>query len=155
MTTALIPNNELVARAWAIAAVPTLAGKVATLLPDQPWTDNEFVQIMQVGGGPDAYNMQGQPVVSFNCYAVKPNSKSPPWGQANNLANQLWRATYVHRFAPDPVVELVMPDGYGRALMQSVIAMSEPKRVPSDPSQYAVYNVDIQMFWVPASEVIG
>jgi hypothetical protein len=154
MTTLLIPTVELIAKAWAVAAVPDLLGKVATKLPDLPWDDNEFVQIMSVGGSPDPENPQSQPVVSFNCYAVKKDSKNPPWGQANHLATQLWRATYVKRWAPDPAVDLVMPNGYGRALVQSVVPMTEPKRVPSDPSQYAVYNIDLQFFWIPASEVI-
>jgi hypothetical protein len=154
MTTTLIPNTELVAKAWLLAAVSGLTGKVATQLPDPPWQDGEFVQLMQVGGTPHMYVPQPQPVVSFNCYARKENSLTPPWGQANQLANRIWRATYVKRWQPDAAVELVMPTNYGRAIVQSVIAMSEPKRVPSDPSQYAVYSLDVQFFWIPASEVI-
>ncbi len=157
MTTLLLPNVELIASAWVIAAVDGVtAGKVATKLPDAPWPDNEFVQIMQVGGTPDPDNPQSQPVVSFNCYANKANSKNPPWGQANQLAMRIWRATYVKRWQPHPAVELTtLPTGYGRAIVQTVTALSEPKRIPSDPSQYAVYSLDVQFYWIPASEVIG
>jgi len=52
MTASLIPNAELVAKTWLLAAVTGLTGKVSTNLPDVPWPDDEFVQIMKVGGSP-------------------------------------------------------------------------------------------------------
>jgi len=155
MTTPLLPNDELVAKAWLEAAVPLTAGKVATTLPDPPWTDDEFVQIMQVGGNPDPELMIAEPVVSVNCFAMKANSIKPPWGQANHLAQLIWQATLQRRWAPHPAVELVLPSGYGRAIVRTAQAVSLPKRVPSDPSQYAVYNLDIQFSWIPASVVIA
>lgn len=153
--TLLIPNDELVAKAWLVAAVPLAASKVATTLPDPPWTDDEFVQIMQVGGSPDQDVPVGEPVISVNCFAMKASSLKPPWGQANQLAQQIWLATFPVRWAPDPAVELAtLPAGYGRAIVRVVRAMSQPKRIESDPSQYAVYNLDLQFSWVPASVVI-
>jgi hypothetical protein len=150
----LLPNDELVARAWLLAAVDGLTGKVATTLPDLPWTDNEFVQIMQVGGTPDPENPQMRPVISVNCFAMKAGSTRPPWGQANQLAMRILMATYSKRRQTSGAVELDLPDGYGRAIVQSAQVVSQPRRLPSDPSQYAVYNLDIQLWWIPASEVI-
>ncbi len=157
MTTFLIPTTELVAAAWAVAAVDGItSNKISTKLPDVPWPDNEFVQIMAVGGTPNRDNMQSQPVVTFNCWANRTNSRKPPWGQANQLALQIWRATLVKRWQPHPAVEITgLPAAYGRAIVQTVTAVSEPKRVPADPSQYAVYSVDVQFYWVPASEVLA
>lgn len=159
MSTPLLPNDELVAMAWLIAAVPLAAGKVATKLPDPPWTDNEFVQVMQVGGGADLDNPIANPVVSCNCFAMKPNSTNPPWGQAAHLAQSIWLATFQIRYAPDDAVELDMPTPsptpYGRAVVRTVSALTRPRRIPSDPSQYAVYNVDIELSWIPASVVIS
>lgn len=151
---ALLPNDELVARAWLIAAVSGLAaGKVGTQLPDHTsWTDNEFVQIMQVGGAPDIELPILEPVISVNCFAVKPGSAKPPWGQANSLAMEIWQACYTKRFNNSSAVVLSMPSGYGGALVRSVWPVSQPRRIPSDPTQFAVYNLDIQMSWVPSSE---
>lgn len=154
MTTLLIPTNELVAKAWVQAAVSGLTDKVATLLPDFPWPDNEFVQISSVGGSPRTDLLQAGATVSFQCYANRANSRKPPWGQANQLALRIWRAALVRRWQPHPAVELAMPSGYGRAIVQSTVPMTEPRRIPSDPSQYAVYGIDIQVYWIPASEVI-
>jgi hypothetical protein len=153
---ALLPNDELVAKAWLVAAVDGLtAAKVATTLPDPPWTDDEFVQIMQVGGDGDRDLPTAEPVVSVNCFAMKAGSAKPPWGQANQLAQKIWMATFPVRYSPDPAVELDMPSGYGRALCRTVQAVSRPRRIPSDPSQFAVYNLDLLFSWVPASEVIA
>lgn len=159
MSDPLLPNDELVAMAWLIAAVPLASGKVATTLPDPPWTDNEFVQIMQVGGGSDVDNPIANPVVSCNCFAMKVNSLNPPWGQAAQLAQKIWLATFQPHYAPHGAVELDMPTPsptpYGRALVRTVSAVSRPRRIPSDPSHYAVYNIDIEISWVPASVVIS
>jgi hypothetical protein len=154
MSAPLLPNTELVARAWLLAAVTGLTGKVATTLPDPPWTDNEFVQIMSVGGTPDPELARFNPAVTVNCYAMVPGSTKPPWGRAAQLAMRIWQATLPVRYSPDPAVELDLPDGYGRAIVQSVSAVSDVRRLPSDPSQYAVYNLDILFSWVPASVVV-
>jgi hypothetical protein len=155
MTGPFLPNSELVAKAWLLAAVTGLTGKVATQLPDQPWTDNEFVQIMQVGGDVDIDLPRRMPVVSMNCFAVKPNSVKPPFGQANQLCNRIWLATQQHQYNPSTSVGVNLPTNYMDAIVQSVWAVSEPKRVPSDPSQYAVYNIDVAFVWVPDGLVIA
>lgn len=155
MTAPLIPHNELVARAWLIAAVPRLiAGNVATTLPDPPWANNEFVQIMQVGGDGDRDNPIESPVVSLNCFAMKPNSRQVPWGQAESLAQDIWIQTFQIRYAPDPAVALDLGSLYSTPLCRTVQAVSLPRRIPSDPSQYAVYNLDVLFDWVPAEVVI-
>lgn len=151
-----IPNAELVAKHWLLAAVAGLAGKVATTLPDLPWPDNEFVQVMAVGGSPDPEIPQLHPVVTVNAFAAKPGSLKPPWNKAATLAMGIWAACYQKRYAPHAAVELSLPSGYGRALVQSVFPVGEVKRLPSDASQYAVYSLDIQINWVPGSlEVVA
>ena len=157
---ALIPHNELVARAWLVAAVDGLsASKVATTLPDPPWTDNEFVQIMQVGGSPNAELPIFEPVISVNCFALVAGSAKPPWGQANQLAEKI-RATCYNRRPAAAATTLDLATllgaafaGYGGALVRTVTPVSEPSRIPSDPSQYAVYNLDLQFNWSASSEV--
>lgn len=157
---ARIPNDELVARAWLAAAVDDLTvDKIATTLPDPPWTDNEFVQIMQVGGTPDTHLPINEPVISINCFAMVPGSTKPPWGQANELAMKVMAATYDRRpAAAATALNLATLLGaafseYGGVLVRSVWPVSQPRRIPSDPSQYAVYNLDLQFSWVASSEV--
>lgn len=150
-----LPNAELVTRAWLLAAVPGLSANVATRLPDPAWPNNEFIQIIRVGGGPNIDVPQFQPVMSINCYAMKQNSLNPPWNQANELAMRVVAATYDIRYASHAAVALTMPTGYGRARVQSVYPVSEPVRTPSDPSQYALYTVDLQFIWTPDSVVIA
>lgn len=156
----LLPNSELVGMAWLIAAVSRLtAAKVATTLPDPPWPDGEFCQIMQVGGTPDRDNPIQDPVISVNCFATKEGSLKPPWGQAANLAMEIWQATFSIRYAPHPAVLASMPvpdpSAYGTALIRTVTAMATPRRVPSDPSQFAVYNLDLLIDWVPVGMVVA
>lgn len=147
--TNLIPNAELVAQAWLVAAVSGLtASQVATTLPDPPWPGNEFVQVTQVGGTPDIYTPVMESVVSVNCFAIKSSSLKPPWGQAAQLAMRIWEATFPVRYAPHAAVVATMPkSGYSQAHIRTVVAVSQPKRIPSDPSQYAVYNLDLQFSW--------
>jgi hypothetical protein len=39
---------------------------------------------------------------------------------------------------------------YGNARVDSVVARSEPVRVPADPNNYARTEIRIQVFWVAA-----
>lgn len=149
------PNSDLVIAAWVRAACGLPTNGVATTLPDQPWPGDQFVQIMQVGGTPNPESPLRRPVATLNCYAVKPNSLKPPWGRANALAEQIWEATFVTRYHDDPACTLTMPTGYGAARVLDVIALTEPRRLPADPSQYALYGLDIQVDWAPVDLVVA
>ena len=150
-----IPNAELVAKAWLLAAVDGLDSNVATTLPDFPWPNNEFVQIVRVGGSPNIDVPQFQPVMSINCFAGKKGSTKPPWGQANELAMRVVMAAYESHYAGHAAVTLTMPSGYSAARVQSVYPVSEVNKTPSDPSQYALYTVDLQFVWIPSDLVVA
>ena len=150
-----IPNAELVTKAWLLAAVPGLSSNVATTLPDFPWPNNEFIHIVRVGGSPAIDLPQFQPVMSINCYAGKAGSTKPPWGQANELAMRVVMATYAAHYAGHASVSLAMPTGYSAARVQSVYPVSEVNKTPSDPSQYALYTVDLQLVWIPSDLVVA
>jgi len=158
---ALIPNDELVMRAWLVAAVAGVtAAKVATTLPDYTsWTDNEFYQVMQVGGSPNLELPINEPVVSINCFAVRPGSTKPPWGHANQNAMKILNATYNRRPAAAAssldFAALLGIAGYGNALVRVAYPASLPRRIDSDPSQFAVYNIDIGLNWSAAAETFA
>lgn len=145
----LYPNGEQVAVAWLRTTLATTG--VATTLPDDTtWPANEFVQVTVTGGSPSVDVPRYSPVVSVDCWAVRPASRRPPWGQAAQLAERVRMATYT-----SGGVALAMPDGYRPARVMSVEVVAEPRRVPSDPSAYARWQVQIQVHWTPADVVIA
>ena len=109
MSSPLLPNSLLVAKHWLLAAVDGLDNNVATTLPDLPWTNDEFVQVMNVGGAPDIDNPRFNPVVSVNVFAIKPGSTKPPWGKAAQLGMKIIQACYAKKYAPDGQVDLALP----------------------------------------------
>lgn len=149
MSNPLIPNAEQVAVAWLKAAVSGITTNVATDLPDPSWLNDEFIQVMKVGGSPDIDVPMLHPVISVNCWAMKANSRRPPWNHANELAMRVVKAAYQQAFkrAPDPTVLVTLPSGYMTARVRSVYPLAEPNRLPSDPSQYAAYTLDLQFSW--------
>lgn len=154
MSSPLLPNSMLVAKHWLLAAVDGVNSNVATTLPDQPWPDDQFIQVMNVGGAPDIDNPMFHPVVGVNIYAVKPGSTKPPWGKAAQFGMKVVQACYVKPYAPDGQTRVVLPGSYDDAIVTSVYPVSDLREVPSDPSQYAVYSVDLVLTWVPASLVV-
>lgn len=154
--TLLRPTVELVAVAWLKAAVDGVSGNVATTLPDlSSWYNDQFIEVMNVGGTPGVENPMRNSVVTVNCFAAKLGSTKPPWNKAATLAEAVLEATYGVRYRPDPAVWITtLPTGYDNALVESVKAVSEIKKLPSDASQYAVFSLDLQFNWVRASLVV-
>lgn len=163
--TLLLPNSELVALAW-VASVPGFTtAMVGTTLPSlpakgavPPWVGTGFITAVVVGGTPDAYMPQAQPVVQFDCWAVNATqagatgpiniATKPPWGRANQLAEQIRAASYDLNRSGAPR-RLAMPvSGYRHACVHSALLLSEPRRLPSDPASYARFQFDIQLFWI-------
>lgn len=155
MSDPLLPNSILVAKHWLLAAVPALADIVATTLPDPPWPGDQFVQVMNVGGAPEIDNPMFHPVVSVNIYAMKPGSARPPWGKAATLGMKIVTACYNKPYAPADRVRVALPGDFDDAIVTSVYPVSDLREVPSDPSQYAVYSLDLNLTWVPASLVVS
>lgn len=157
MSTPLLPNTELVAKHWLLAAVEGVDANVATTLPDLPWANDEFIRIASVGGTPEIDNPLFSGVISVECYAARPGSTKPPWGHASNLAMRVVMACYGQRglYNPDPRVLVSLPAGYGPAQVESVWPVSEVRKAPPDPSQYALYLVDLALTWIPAGVTVG
>lgn len=153
MSTPLIPTDELVAVAWIKAALGLTNG-VSTTLPDIPWDDEQWIQVMQVGGSPDIDTPVMDAAISVNTFAYKEGSTKPPWNKANHLMQQLLIATYQTQRQPSGRVELDLADDYGRAIVMSARSLGLPRRIPSDPSQFAAYNMDIGIMWYPGSVTI-
>lgn len=155
MSTPLIPTDELVAVAWIKAALGLTNG-VSTNLPDPPWgdTDDTWLQVMQIGGSAATDVPMMDAAVSVNAFAHTANSLKPAWNKANHLLQRLLIATYQTQRPPSNRVEVEMPGDFGEAIVCAVRPLSLPRRIPSDPSQYAVYNMDIGIMWYPAEVTI-
>jgi PKD repeat protein len=146
----LLPNNDLVARAWvgSISALP--ANKVGLSLPsdETTWESTGFVQLRVTGGSPDPDIPERAPVIEVNCYAVKIGSSKAPWNLASQLAEIIVNETY----RTDAAARLVNPGtNYGFALVQSATVVSEIRRITSDVGSYAHVQFDLALRWRHAS----
>jgi hypothetical protein len=143
------PNTELVTVAL-LKTVPGLGSNVATDLPsdNSTWSASGFVQVMTVGGTPDAYLPLARPIVSVDCWAVSPSSSKPPWGKANGLAEYIRDAVHGGIVLPKRVSLGV---NYNSADVLGAWMLTEPRRIVDDDADYAHFTFDLQVDWVEVS----
>jgi hypothetical protein len=152
MAALYLPHGELVAQAWlrGLAGVPTTG--VGTTLPrdNETWAASGFVQIETVGGSPNIDVPIYQPVISVHCWANKANSSQPPWGKANQLAEQIRIGGYggVDSLAPPARIVALAPN-FQNARVMAAYALTEPRRIPADDARFAHYQFDMQFVYVP------
>lgn len=146
----LLPTNEIVAVAWLRTLPGVPADKVNTTLPDSKvWADTGFVQVTLISGAPDMYVPQRQPVLQIGCWAVNPDSQKPPWGKANNLAERIVTVCQPHRQREVFRPRLVTPPQFADVRVQTGHALTEPRRMVPDDARMALYQFDLQLYWVP------
>lgn len=144
--TVLLANNDLVAVAWIKAALG-LTGGVGTELPGDTstWAASGFIQVGPVvGGASSAYNSQRAPVLSIECWAVTPNSRRPPWGAANTLAERVWAACGA---VPTSNRAVTLPAGFPKVMVHGAVALTDPRRIYGDDSAFAHYQFDVSLTW--------
>lgn len=141
-------NTELTATAWLSSLDGVPSDAVATTLPtdNSTWSASGFVQVgPPVGSTTSLYVPMRGPVVSVTCWAVNPNSKRPPWGKANNLAETIVAACYDQGNFHGA---LTLRDSYPQVRVHSASALTEPRRVPGgDISEYAAYQFNLSLKW--------
>lgn len=149
------PTSELVAIAWLGLNVPGLAaGQVGTTLPKDvaAWQDQGFLQVQSIPGGrqPDVDLPLRLPVLQLDGWATSgPSSSKPPWNLANRLL-ELVRLACEDAQTGKYGKTLVVKADYRNARVQAVYPLTEPARVPEDPSGYARFTMDLAVDWVPA-----
>ncbi len=145
-------NSELVAGAW-LSQLPGLnSGMVGAMVPEKAEANaslvsSGFVTYSVVGGSPNEYVPERQPVLAVKTYGFAPDtaSRKPPWNVANNLAEII--ANSVYQLSNFNSV-LAMPNAsYPHAQVQSGKLITEPRRVYGDRAYWAVYLTEIQLFW--------
>lgn len=138
-------SPEAVAIAWAAKAPGFTAAMVGEELPtdNTTWAASGFV-VPTVSGGGSAMNYQlGSPVVTFTCWACKPDSAYVPWHKARNLAEALRKATYLNL-----PVDVALTDTDENARVLTTRPVGEPRRTYADMGDYAAFVIDIEMNWV-------
>lgn len=146
-------NSELVVMAYlrdqVLAAYGSVVGAVLQGPDDQgryAWADAGFVQPSSVGGTINANVPLRSPVISIDVWAVRPNSKRPPWNQAFAVAETIIAATY-DTTGYDTHAVVSLPDGYPDARVTGFRVLTEPGRRPSDPSDFARVGFDVEIVW--------
>lgn len=152
------PTNELVAAAWLALYVPEFtAAMVGSSLPKDTnkWAVSGFVQVSALASGSPLVDLPvRKPIVQVDAWGTANTSDTassikPPW----NLAAQLIEAI---RFATEGAQtgrygkSIAVKANYLNARVQAVYLVTEPLRVPDDPSGYARFTVDLAVDWVPA-----
>jgi len=147
-----LPNSELVTLAWCASVLEPYAVASGTTLqgPDPTtkilsWGPTGFVQVIGVGGQPHVHVPLRQPVMSVGCWSANVNGKRPPWGRANAVAELLVAACQGANDGQRPVT---LPLDYGLARVVGVVALSEPKRLPSDQANYAHFGFELAIDWL-------
>lgn len=142
----LYPNTERVALAWLSA---TFGYPNGLDLPEDntTWAASGFIQVRTIGGNPGIHFPLRQPVVSVDCWAVDPDGAYPPWNKSLQLAEQIVNAC----FDGSSKRQVVIGGDYRPAHVQSVYALTEPRRAPSDVADYAHTQFDMALNWVAAA----
>jgi hypothetical protein len=142
-----LPTTELVSQAWLRLAVPGV--RVGTELPaaDAALRSDGFIRTSLAGGDPGRFVPMRNPVIGVECWvAPDADSQETAWLQAAQLAERLLAATW------DPALQGVVIDlsafgSYIPARVHDVIAISEPDRNESDPTDWARYDLDLAFTW--------
>lgn len=142
-------TSELVAVAWILSLPDWAPGMCSTQLPkDQnSWAERGFCVV-----GPDVSGSQnptvpwGESVHQIEFRAVNPNSLRPDYGLAAALGQRVANAAVAGLSLNTP---LTLRTGWHGARVTGAIPRGL-RRIPTDPSSYALYRMDLALNWVQA-----
>lgn len=145
-------NTDLVAGLW-LAALPGLnPGMVGAIVPEKAEENSAlitsgFVQYKTVGGTPDMYVPERKPVLEIKTYGFPgaSSSRKPQWALANDIAEAIVIAC---QNTASFNARLSLPNNRFPARVQQAHAVTEPRRIYGDRANWAVYQFDLQIYWV-------
>lgn len=143
----LLPTSELVAVTW-LKGLSYLGTSVATDLPTDAttWAASGFTRVGPVVGGvPNLYYALANPVITLDFWANAADSGKPPWGKANQLAEQTRAGLLAHGSVPRL---LVLPAAYDNARCITAYPLTEPRKMRADEAGFARYTMDAVFSWV-------
>lgn len=145
-------NTDLVAGLW-LSSLPGLnPGMNGRQVPEKAEQNaslitSGFVTWMTVGGTPDMYVPERKPVLQIKTYGfpAASSSRRPQWALANGLAESILAAC---QNTSNFNAKLALPTGYPPARVQQAHALSEPRPIYGDKAYWAIYQFDLQMYWL-------
>lgn len=147
------PTSDLVLRAFLTANVPAVLNRVAAVLPEDrtTWRDFGFLQFASIGGTPEPGLQQRRPVYSLRAYATAPDSASarPDWAKANALIEEIITLEEKRNRLAGGFARPVLPAAFTGAIVQNFVIHSEPRRIPGNPTGYARFDLDVELWWTP------
>lgn len=152
---AYLPSSELVATSFIKSLNISTSSNfgVATTFPENLESIKDgFVQVQIVGGSPNIYIPERNPLVQVDCYIPSINSSRPAWGKAATLAEQIVQAIYALDGTTGKILDL---GTYQDALVQSAYVAMEPRRIPGDPAGHARFSMDISLSWVTSELIVS
>jgi hypothetical protein len=146
------PNSDLVVQSWLGQRVPGIvAAQVAGTLPAvAAWLAEGFVTVQSVPGTqPNIDVPLRRPIMQIDCWGASgADSARPHWPKAFRLAELIRLATEGGQVYGQAVT---LPADYLDARVQAAYLVSEPSKVPGDPSGYARVTFDLAADWVPVA----
>jgi hypothetical protein len=147
----LRPTSDLVLLGWLTLALPDVGVGDKLPPPDEATREAGFVRgyVLPGGGRIDRDVPLRSPVAAAECwFPPAEGSTKPRWHRAGQVARLVVDAT----FDPALMGVLVTPavGDYAPARVHTVVALGEPSRVENDPSNYARFDVDLQITWSDA-----
>lgn len=153
------PNAELVAQAWIVARVSELnADVVGMALPTkvEKWKDSGFLRINALPvNAPEVDLPVRHSVVTLDGWGCTMSGENesrikPAWNLAARPLELVRLATEDAQTGHyGETIEMLVPN-YRQARVQAVYLITEPVRVPDDPSGYGRFTADLAIDWVPA-----
>lgn len=160
-------NSELAAIAWLKLQQDMPTNAIGTTLPHTgprgpngptapTWASTGFIQVIATGTNRSERNHPlRRPIITAHCWAVNPNKQTPPWGQACDLAEGIWRACLIEGNGRE---NLTLPvSAAPRVRVLQAWGVNEPKRIPwgfpsgqgsfINPGNTAHYTVEFQIAW--------
>jgi len=145
------PTGELVAVAFG-KAVLAMAGKptvpVVTTLPAATvWAATGALQVGGIVGTTTRDTDLRDMVVSWEGWATRPNSDKPPWGQANELLEDIRAAAFWDWADAALPLDLEPAGVYEPVLVQGVVPVTDPRRMADPDTSRAHYTMDLRLIW--------
>jgi hypothetical protein len=151
----LLPNAEVVVTEW-VRGLSDITDNVGTKLPAKsgetyPWADSGFIRVANIFENINYYTGVREAIATLEVYWWTPNVVTPPYPKANNLAEQIVRAT-MPPFDKVHKGRVALPSRYYPVNILEATTSNGPRRDPRDEyDNRAVYLLDIRVVWVAVS----
>lgn len=141
-------NHELVVVAW-LKSVTGL-NTVGTTVPEDSstWYSTGFLQPIVIKSDTNKYYQLRSCIAVIHCWAARADvtSQRPPWGQANELAENVVAACFDPSLFQSHDLSLGV-SGAPSARVLQVALIEDPMRAPNDDAHMAHYTTAIQLWW--------